>query len=1501
MDYTGINYDYNDNLYVVEGVAPVGFGGSVAIAGLDDAAADDRLVFTNIDKPAGASQLFRNEASFTLTNDGLGPLAITGLTLGGVDADDFEIVGTTPTSIPEGGSVQVTVRFTGSDPVDDNKAVLMKGTLTVETDSGLAPKVVQLAGLAQNQSEQGEEPSVAQIVEAFGYTTDVAQGQLANGGRVETVGDEVLLPYLEQLDGAKPVEVIQLAAFLNQGNVARLSSHSLSSSKLTELFAADDQQGQTVLPDGLVPGPGDTGSVARASFNSSTPFGLKVTVDGRPTYASWTDPEANRIDPDFGRLVADDRGHLIRFFEAKDAAGNVIPGTYIGIQDYPGAGNYDYNDHMFVVKNVKAHALTAAEDANGDGILDALQTDADNDGTVAFFDADETPTTPPVPSDQAAFNGTATPWQVDGDGLTLKASLFDSGGQGVAYNDDGTKSGDQSVRPGENVDISNGTGAVGYTNAGEWLEYTIEVAEAGTYALSFNSSSPANGRALTATFEQGGSVYQAATAAVPNTGAYTTYQDTAPVTVALKAGVQVLRVNFDLAQQDLQSFTLAPVAQAGNQAPVTTGISGAPQATEDAGYAFDVSGFFSDPDGDGLSYALSGAPLGLAISPSGVISGAPDAEGTYTVLVTASDGTLSVGSQFDLVVAPVAQPAGQTPFPGPDAPIVTNGTLSVAARDYDFGGQDVAYNDAPGLSGGSNGGRAGSDVEQTAAGDIGWIDAGEWLEYTIAVPQGGQYDFDLLLATNAVGRSARVDVYLPDAETPYASTGSIANPSSGSYANFQVRSGEPVTLQSGIQIVRVTFEGGSQDFQGFTLNSVGAPANQAPTAAAIGAQSGDEGQAFVLDASGFFSDPDGDALTFSASGLPQGLSISPSGVISGTPAEDGTYAVTVSASDGSLTTPASFTLSVAAEPEPEPQPTGQRPFPGPSAPSPSNGVLLVDASDYDEGGQGVAYNDAPGLSGGTNGGRAGSDVEQTAGGDIGWIATGEWLEYTVSLAQGGLYDLDLLLATTGKGRSVKVDFFQPGSETPYATTGSIANASTGGWTSFAERSKDGLSLLAGEQVVRVTFAGSQDFRSFSLTAEAPTAINQAPTAGTLGAAEADQAKAFSLNVAGAFSDPDGDALSFTATGLPAGLSISKAGIVSGTPTVDGAFQVNVTATDPGGLKATTALALTVDPAPAGPGADALSGAERAGAEHRTHGGRDQLRRRRPGRVLERRSGARRRLWRGGVPTRRWSSSARSSTSATSSAASGSSTRSTWRRRAPTPSASTPRRRSGATPSPSPWRGARRSRPSRCPTATGRATASPAPPSGRPRLRRSRSTPGSRRCASPSTERPRPTATCSTCGPSPWRPRPPWSSPRRRSPRRPPPSRSMRAGRRPTASGRASRSWRTGKVIGSGKVTNAKASFDGTYDAFVFALDGTTALEDIAIRFTNDRFIQPGGAGNDRNLFIDRIELGDAVFEAEVDAFVKGDNQSLAQRFDLDGAREDMRINGTMLFDSLDIA
>jgi len=87
--------------------------------------------------------------------------------------------------------------------------------------------------------------------------------------------------------------------------------------------------------------------------------------------------------------------------------------------------------------------------------------------------------------------------------------------------------------------------------------------------------------------------------------------------------------------------------------------------------------------------------------------------------------------------------------------------------------------------------------------------------------------------------------------------------------------------------------------------------NRAPGVTSPGAQTSAEGAAVILPITA--TDPDGTALTYSATGLPAGLAIDPAtGVISGTVGFDAapSYSVVVTASDGSLTGTASFTWTV---------------------------------------------------------------------------------------------------------------------------------------------------------------------------------------------------------------------------------------------------------------------------------------------------------------------------------------------------------------------------------------------------------------------------------------------------------------------------------------------------------------------------------------------------------------------------------------------------------------
>ena len=82
---------------------------------------------------------------------------------------------------------------------------------------------------------------------------------------------------------------------------------------------------------------------------------------------------------------------------------------------------------------------------------------------------------------------------------TVYAANYDTGGQGAAYNVTSTNGSANSYRS-DGVDLEatadtqNNTGAgaydIGWTAAGQWFNYTVNAATAGTYTVSFRVASP---------------------------------------------------------------------------------------------------------------------------------------------------------------------------------------------------------------------------------------------------------------------------------------------------------------------------------------------------------------------------------------------------------------------------------------------------------------------------------------------------------------------------------------------------------------------------------------------------------------------------------------------------------------------------------------------------------------------------------------------------------------------------------------------------------------------------------------------------------------------------------------------------------------------------------------------------------------------------------------------------------------------------------------------------
>jgi hypothetical protein len=103
----------------------------------------------------------------------------------------------------------------------------------------------------------------------------------------------------------------------------------------------------------------------------------------------------------------------------------------------------------------------------------------------------------------------------------------------------------------------------------------------------------------------------------------------------------------------------------------------------------------------------------------------------------------------------------------------------------------------------------------------------------------------------------------------------------------------------------------------------------------------------------------------------------------------------------------------------------------------------------------------------------------------------------------------------------------------------------------------------------------------SATGNTVTVTNPGSQTGTVGTA-------VSLQIS-ATDSASGQTLTFSATGLPAGLSISTSGLITGTPTTSGSNSVTVTATDTTGAHGSASFTWTINPASGGCTAQQLFG------------------------------------------------------------------------------------------------------------------------------------------------------------------------------------------------------------------------------------------------------------------------------------------------------------------------
>lgn len=134
----------------------------------------------------------------------------------------------------------------------------------------------------------------------------------------------------------------------------------------------------------------------------------------------------------------------------------------------------------------------------------------------------------------------------------------------------------------------------------------------------------------------------------------------------------------------------------------------------------------------------------------------------------------------------------------------------------------------------------------------------------------------------------------------------------------------------------------------------------------------------------------------------------------------------------------------------------------PTAGAPIPGIL--EAEDFDEGGEGTGYHDMTGGNSGTQYRSEDVDIWHSGaeGYYIGATANGEWLAYTVDVGTAGQHRLDLRVATPNSGRLVHLEMDGKN------VTGPVKIPNTGAWNTW-QTVKTIVNLEPGQHVLRIVF------------------------------------------------------------------------------------------------------------------------------------------------------------------------------------------------------------------------------------------------------------------------------------------------------------------------------------------------------------------------------------------------------------------------------------------------